>query len=107
MRFPVLLIAGLLGACIAVPPQPAIGLSYGDLRLESRDGRAALRQRVVQAARDYCAEYGAETTPHAARADPVYCLDMFRSWIVGEMPPAVRRAYFQARREAGVRGRQL
>ncbi len=69
--------------------------------------RATFRQHVVQAARGDCDEYGAEMTPHAARADPLYCLDMFRSWIIGEMSPEARRAYFQARREAAVRGRQL
>lgn len=107
MRLSLLLIAGLLGACVAAPPRPAMGLSYSDLRLERREARATLRHRVIQAARDYCAEYGAEVTPHASRADPAYCLDMFRSWLAGAMPPEVRRAYFQARREAAVRGRQL
>lgn len=82
-------------------------VSYGDLQLENREGRATFRQRVVQVARGYCDEYGAEMTPHASRADPLYCLDMFQSWIVAEMPPEVRRAYFRARREAAVKGRQL
>jgi UrcA family protein len=78
---------------------------FGDLELDSREGRATLRQRVTDAAQRYCALYGAEMTPYASRADPYYCSDMTRSWIVGEMRPQVRRAYFLARREAGVKGR--
>lgn len=107
MRRSALLIAGLLGACIAAPARLTMEVSYGDLQLGKHKGRATFRQHVVQAARGYCDEYGAEMPPHAARADPLYCLDMFRSWIIGEMSPEVRRAYFQARREAAVRGRQL
>jgi len=78
---------------------------FGDLELDSREGRAALRQRVTDAAQRYCALYGAEMTPYASRADPRYCADMARSWIVGKMRPEVRRAYFLARRAAGVKGR--
>jgi UrcA family protein len=78
---------------------------FGDLQLDSREGRAVLRQRVTEAAERYCALHGAEMTPYASRADPLYCSDMTRSWIVGEMRPQVRRAYFLARHEAGVRGR--
>ncbi len=78
---------------------------FGDLQLDSREGRAVLRQRVTEAAQRYCALYGAEMTPYASRADPYYCPDMARSWIVGEMRPQVRRAYFLARHEAGVKGR--
>lgn len=107
MRFSMLLMACLASACVTTPSLKTVKLSYGDLSLQSREGRATLRQRVAKAARDYCAEYGAEMTPHASRADPVYCLDMYRSWIIGEMPPKIRHAYFQARREAGVKGRQF
>lgn len=78
---------------------------FGDLQLDSREGRAVLRQRVADAAQRYCSLYGAEMTPYASRADPLYCSDMARSWIVGEMRPEVRRAYFRARHEAGVKGR--
>lgn len=78
---------------------------FGDLELDSREGRAVLRQRVTEAARRYCVRYGAEMTPYASRADPLYCPDMARSWIVGKMRPEVRHAYFLARREAGVKGR--
>lgn len=80
-------------------------VAFGDLELDSREGRAVLHQRVTEAAERYCALHGAEMTPYASRADPYYCPDMTRSWIVGEMRPQVRRAYFLARREAGVRGR--
>lgn len=78
---------------------------FRDLDLDSREGRAVLRQRVTVAAQRYCALHGAEMTPYASRADPYYCPEMTRSWIVGEMRPPVRRAYFLARREAGVKGR--
>ncbi len=97
----------LLSACAEGRAEPVAKLAYGDLALESREGRAALRQRVTRAAQTYCAVYGAEMTPHGARADPYYCADMFRSWIVGKMRPDLRRAYFLARKEAGVKGRQL
>lgn len=80
-------------------------VGFSDLALDSPEGRAALRQRVTDAAQRYCALHGAEMTPYAHRADPYYCPDMARSWIVGEMRPEARRAYFRARREAGVKGR--
>lgn len=101
--FPVL----LLCACVEGRAEPAARVAYGDLKLENSGDRAVLRQRVTRAARNYCAMHGAEMTPHASRADPYYCADMFRSWVVGKMRPDVRRAYFLARREAGVKGRQL
>ena len=103
MMLPALLLtcAGFAGAAEAMQAR----LVFGDLQLDSREGRAVLRQRVNEAAQRYCALYGAEMTPHASRADPLYCSDMARSWIVGEMRPEARRAYFLARREAGVKGR--
>ncbi|MBC9033180.1 UrcA family protein [Sphingomonas sp. JC676] len=100
--------AGVLGACMpAQAMEVKIRLSYTDLRLDSREGRAHLRSRVAEAAQSYCAAHHAEVTPHDSRADPYYCPDMLRSWIVHEMSPATRRAYALARREAGVRGRRL
>jgi len=107
MRQTILFSILLLGACAEVRAEPVAKLAYGDLALESREGRAVLRQRVTRAARDYCATYGAEMTPYTSRADPYYCTDMFRSWVVGKMRPDLRRAYFLAREEAGVKGRQL
>lgn len=107
MRQTILFSILLLSACAESRAEPVAKLAYGDLTLESREGRVALRQRVSRAALDYCAAYGAEMTPHASRADPYYCTDMFRSWIVGKMRPEVRRAYFLARHEAGVKGRRL
>ncbi|HEY0624723.1 UrcA family protein [Sphingomonas sp.] len=107
MRQTILFSILLLSACAESRAEPVAKLAYGDLTLESREGRVALRQRVSRAAQDYCATYGAEMTPHASRADPYYCTDMFRSWIVGKMRPEVRRAYFLARHEAGVKGRRL
>lgn len=108
MRMMILFPVILLAACIESRSEPgATWVAYGDLRLASPEGRAVLRQRVSWAARRYCAEHGAEMTPHASRADPYYCTDMFRSWIIGKMRPQVRHAYMLARREAGVKGRRL
>lgn len=108
MRVTILIPALLLAGCVESRAEPVTArIGYGDLSLDSREGRAVLRQRVSAAARTYCAEYGAEMTPHASRADPYYCTDMLRSWIIGEMRPKVRRAYFLAREEAGVKGRRL
>ena len=107
MRQTILFSILLLSACAEGRAEPVVKLAYGDLTLESREGRAVLRQRVTRAAQDYCAVYGVEMTPHASRADPYYCTDLFRSWMVGKMRPDVRRAYFLARHEAGVKGRQL
>eukprot|EP01136_Pigoraptor_vietnamica_P007245 Opistho-1_new@41235 len=100
---PALLLACASFVAAAGAMQARVGL--GDLELDSREGRAVLRLRVAEAAERYCALHGAEMTPYASRADPFYCPDMARSWIVGEMRPQVRRAYFLARREAGVKGR--
>ncbi len=107
MRKTILFSILLLTACAESRAEPAARLVYGDLTLNSREGRATLRQRVASAAQGYCTSYGAEMTPYASRADPHYCTDMFRSWAVGKMRPEVRRAYFLARQEAGVKGRQL
>ena len=108
MRMTILIPALLLAGCVEGRAEAVTArVPYGDLNLDSREGRAALRQRVAGAARSYCAVHGPEMTPHASRADPYYCTDMLRSWIIGEMRPEVRRAYFRAREEAGVKGRQL
>lgn len=108
MRMTMLIPALLLAGCVEGRAEPVKArIAYGDLSLDSREGRAVLRQRVRATAQRYCAEYGAEVTPHASRADPHYCTDMLRSWIIGEMRPEVRRAYFLARHEAGVKGRRL
>ncbi|MCW4463764.1 UrcA family protein [Sphingomonas sp. BT-65] len=108
MRLMILIPALLLIGCVDGRAEAVTArVAYGDLSLDSREGRAMLRQRVAGAARSYCAVYGAEMTPHASRADPYYCTDMLRSWIIGEMRPEIRRAYFLARHEAGVKGRRL
>lgn len=108
MRMTILLPMMLLMGCVEghAGAEP-VRVAYRDLRLESPEGREALRQRVITAVRRYCTVHGPEMTPHASRADPYYCADMMRSWIIGEMRPKVRRAYFLARREAGVKGRRL
>jgi hypothetical protein len=106
----ILTAAALFGACGGRPARAA------DLRPrvapaervpEDPAGRARLRVRLADAARDFCARHADEVTPHESRADPYYCPDMARSWIVGGMSRAMRQAYAQARREAGVRGRRL
>jgi UrcA family protein len=108
MRMTILAAAAVLSAGMPAQASEArLRLNYADLHVGSREGRAALRTRVAEAAQRYCAAHRAEVTPHEARADPYYCPDMLRSWIVHDMSPAVRRAYALARREAGVRGRRL
>jgi UrcA family protein len=102
--FPMMLLMGCVEGRAGAEP---VLVAYRDLRLESSEGRAALRQRVITAVRRYCTVHGPEMTPHASRADPAYCTDMLRSWVVGEMRPRVRRAYMLARKEAGVKGRRL
>ena len=103
-----MMLPALLLACVsftaAVEAMQA-RVVFGGLELDSREGRAALRQRVTDAARRYCALHGAEMTPYASRAEPYYCFDMTRSGVAGEMRAEVRRAYSLARREAGVKGR--
>jgi UrcA family protein len=103
MMLPALLLA--CASFVAAADAMQARVVFGDLQFDSREGRAVLRQRVTDAAQCYCALYGAETTPYASRADLDYCSDITRSWIVSEMRPQVRRAYFLARREASVRGR--
>ncbi|MCX8476035.1 MAG: UrcA family protein [Sphingomonas sp.] len=101
----------LLGVSVTEAPflqaEPVAAIGYGDLALDTSVGRAALRQRVAVAVRGFCARHGDYVTPVSLRYDPNYCPDMMRSELMAEMPRAVRRAYSLARREAGVRGRQL
>ena len=103
MRLTILLPFFLLVACV----ESRMGLGtptvvYGDLRLDDQSERAALRQRVAEAVRNYCA---AERTPQTSTDD--YCVVVTRRWIIGKMRPEVRRAYLSALREAGVKGQQL
>jgi UrcA family protein len=101
----------LLGACVTQTPpsqaEPVAGIGYSDLALDTSAGRAALRQRVADAVRGYCARHGDQVTPVSLRYDPYYCPDMMRSTLMAKMPRGVRWAYSLARREAGVRGRRL
>ncbi len=109
MRFTTLIAALLLGACaephLETAPRTTVAIS--DLALHTTDGRAKLRQRVAAAAHRICDLDGREITPAESREDPYYCPDMMRSEIMYAMQPDVRRAYAQARREAGVQGRNL
>lgn len=97
----------LLGASVVQATEPSFGIAYSDLSLDSRFGRAELRQRVTAAIGGYCRRHGDRVTPQALRNDRYYCPDMMRSALMAEMPREVRHAYMQARREAGVRGRRL
>jgi UrcA family protein len=102
--------AALLTACMGKPAlevAPQVKIAVTDLAIHTTAGRATLRQRVAVAARQFCAVHGDEITPYEFRADPYYCPDMMRSEIMGGMTPDVRRAYSLARREAGIRGRNL
>ena len=110
MRFMTLTAAAMLTACMGRPAleaPPPMKVAVADLAIDTSAGRAALRQRVAVAARQFCATHGAEITPHESRADPYYCPDMMRSEIMGSMTPDTRKAYALARREAGIRGRNL
>jgi len=105
-----LLAAVWLGACTEPPPPisaPQVTVEITDLALNTASGRAALRQRVAAAAYQFCKLHGAEITPIESRKDRWYCPDMTRSEIMYRMTPSTRRAYEIARREAGVRGRDL
>lgn len=99
-----------LGACADLPPPasaPQVTVEITDLTLSTASGRAVLRQRVAAAAHQFCDLHGAEITPIESREDRWYCPDMMRSEIMYHMTPTVRRAYETARREAGLRGRDL
>lgn len=105
-----MLAAMSLGACAALPsptPEPHVTVEIADLTLTSVSGRAVLRRRVAAAAHQFCRLHGTEITPIESREDPWYCPDMMRSEIMYRMTPSTRRAYAIARREAGVRGRDL
>ena len=97
----------LLGACVAqgaLPSGPAARVFYGDLALESRAGRAELRQRVAAAAQEFCQRHGDDVTPGELRLDASYCLRMLHASIIDEMPSEVRRSYWRSLRETGLRG---
>jgi UrcA family protein len=91
----------------AAAPEPHVTVEITDLSLTTVSGRAVLRQRVAAAAHQFCRLHGAEITPIESREDPWYCPDMMRSEIMYRMTPSTRRAYAIARREAGLRGRDL
>jgi UrcA family protein len=101
----------LLGACTtgasARPLEPAAHVVFGDLALGEPAGRAELRLRVATAAREFCRRHEDAVTPQVLRNDNFFCLEQVRSTLVADMPADVRRAYKQALREAGIRGRRL
>lgn len=105
LLLPLILPCACAASIIATEPQARV--VYRDLALDSPTGRAELRERVTAAARAYCREHEDEVTPQLMRRDRQYCLTTLRDSITRDMPEEVRRAYARARREAGVRGRQL
>lgn len=109
MRMILVLPLLLPGACAAsaVPVELAARVVYRDLALDGPAGRAELRARVTTAATAYCREREDQVTPQLLHHDRQYCLVALRDSIARDMPDDVRRAYARARREAGVRGRQL
>ncbi|NIJ21804.1 UrcA family protein [Sphingomonas naasensis] len=111
MRTLIFLPFALLGACAsgasAQPLEPTARLAYGDLALDDAAGRAELRGRVATAARGFCRQHEDDVTPQLLQSDRFYCFEQVRSTLVADMPRAVRNAYRQALREAGVSGRRL
>jgi UrcA family protein len=107
MRFTICAVAILLGACAdhsALASEPRLSVSVAGVSTDTPSGRAELRQRVVDATRRFCADYGVEITPYEFREDPRYCPDMARSWAMSGMTRDLRHAYDLARREAKVVG---
>jgi UrcA family protein len=89
----------LFGACAARLPdqteEPALRVTYGDLALETRTGRATLRERIEVAVRAYCRANDREVVPQLIRNKAGYCVEMVRRSFVAEMPSVVRRRYYQ------------
>jgi UrcA family protein len=107
MRITICAAAILLGACAdhsALAGEPRLSISVANISTDTPLGRAELRQRVVDATRRFCSDYGAEITPYESREDPRFCPDMARSWAMSGMTRDMRRAYDLARHEARVVG---
>ncbi|MBN8812899.1 MULTISPECIES: UrcA family protein [Sphingomonas] len=99
MRSILFLSVALVGACASHPPmpvgEPALRVAYGDLQLDTRAGRAALRERLDGAARTYCRTNDRDAAPQLIRNKAGYCFDMVRLSLVAEMPDRVRRGYYR------------
>lgn len=108
LLFPALILAA---PCAAREPtqlgEVAVPVHIAHLPLETASGRAALRERIAVAVRDFCRQHRRDVTPDALRTDRFYCEDRVRRAILTDMPRPSREAYRQAMREAGVRGRRL
>jgi UrcA family protein len=110
MRVMIVTAAALLAACASpstLEPVPQMTVAMPDLEFYTAADRAILRERVATAASQFCAAHNEEITPIESRTDPAYCPDMIRSEIMRGMTAKTRKAYELARREAGVRGRNL
>ena len=99
MRSILFLSVALVGACASHPPmpvgEPALRVAYGDLQLDTRAGRAALRERLDGTARTYCRTNDRDAAPQLIRNKAGYCFDMARLSLVAEMPDRVRRGYYR------------
>ena len=99
MRSILFLSVALVGACASHPPmpvgEPALRVAYGALQLDTRAGRAALRERLDGAARTYCRTNDRDAAPQLIRNKAGYCFDMVRLSLVAEMPDRVRRGYYR------------
>ena len=97
---PPLLISLLLGACLSPQhpiAEPSLQVSYGDLDLMTRGGRAELRRRVRLEVERFCRFHRRDVVPQAmGMFDTYYCHVAMRDLIAREMPVAVRRAYRNA-----------
>lgn len=98
MRFIMSLpIAMLLGACLSAQhpvAEPGLRVSYGDLDLGTRDGRAELRRRIRLEIEKFCRFHRREVVPQAlGMFDTYYCHVAARDTMANELPVMVRRAY--------------
>lgn len=105
MKLLVLPCAALLSAC-ALPhatgaESPRMTVAYGDLRLDTKPGRAALALRVAQAARAFCRVYDPldpETRFDAHLASERHCPGAAAILLAQHMPASVRKAYQAGKR---------
>lgn len=98
MRFMLSLLLALpLGACLSTQhpvAAPGLRVSYDDLDLATREGRAELRKRIRSEVEGFCRVHRRDVVPQAmGMFDTYYCRVAARDAMANEMPVAVRRAY--------------
>lgn len=82
-----------LGLSAPLPPEeplPEMRVAYAEADLATVRGRALLRNRLDQTARDFCAAHRATVTPQHVRASN-YCERSMRAAALRELPLNVRR----------------